>query len=76
MSDPGPHTEPPSDFNRVTLPIITHGGSLFRTHPPHRGSLLFRLHTSEGRTWKLRISWRKLLGRPCVFRGLSSLAIR
>lgn len=33
MSDPGPHPEPPSDFHRVTLPIITHGGSLFRTHP-------------------------------------------
>jgi hypothetical protein len=33
MSDPGPHPEPPSDFHRRTLPIITHGGSLFRTHP-------------------------------------------
>ena len=33
MSDPGPHPEPPPDFCRRTLPIITHGGSLFRTHP-------------------------------------------
>src|ERR1035437_6555819 len=33
MSDPGPHPEPPSDYHRRTLPIITHGGSLFRTHP-------------------------------------------
>src|SRR5664279_524205 len=33
MSDPCPHPEPPSDFHRRTLPIITQGGSLFRTHP-------------------------------------------
>jgi RES domain len=33
MSDPGPHPEPPSDFHRRTLPIVTQGGSLFRTHP-------------------------------------------
>ena len=33
MPDPGPHPEPPSDFRSRTLPIVTHGGSLFRTHP-------------------------------------------
>ena len=31
-SEPGPHPEPPSDFHSRTLPIATHGGSLFRTH--------------------------------------------
>jgi hypothetical protein len=30
--EPGPHPEPPQDFHRRTLPIATHGGSLFRTH--------------------------------------------
>lgn len=31
-SEPGPHPEPPRDFHSRTLPIIAHGGSLFRTH--------------------------------------------
>jgi len=31
-SEPGAHPEPPPDFYRRTLPIATHGGSLFRTH--------------------------------------------
>lgn len=30
-SEPGPHPEPPRDFHSRTLPITTHGGSLFRT---------------------------------------------
>jgi hypothetical protein len=31
-SEPGAHPEPPPDFYSRTLPIATHGGSLFRTH--------------------------------------------
>src|SRR6266542_3962239 len=29
---PGAHPDPPSDFHSRTLPIATHGGSLFRSH--------------------------------------------
>jgi hypothetical protein len=32
MSEPGPHPEPPSDLHARALPVVTHGGSLFRTH--------------------------------------------
>jgi hypothetical protein len=32
MPEPGPHPEPPADLHNKALPIITHGGSLFRTH--------------------------------------------
>lgn len=30
--EPGPHPEPPPDFRSRSLPIIAHGGTLFRTH--------------------------------------------
>jgi len=40
-SEPGPHPEPPPDFHRRTLPISTHGGSLFRTHLHNVAPLYF-----------------------------------
>ena len=39
--DPGPHPEPPPDFHLRTLPVITHGGSLFRTHLHSAAPLYF-----------------------------------
>lgn len=74
MSDPGPHPEPPSDFDRVTLPIITQGGSLFRTHPHTAPPFYFgciRARFGPGDcTFPGDTSW----DRPCAFRGLSNLA--
>jgi hypothetical protein len=32
MSEPGLHPEPPFDLHMRALPVIAHGGSLFRTH--------------------------------------------
>ena len=46
--EPGPHPEPPSDFHSRTLPIITHGGSLFRTDLHNVAPLYF------GRTGRTR----------------------
>jgi hypothetical protein len=39
--EPGPHPEPPSDFHGRTLPIVPHGGSLFRTHLDRDAPLFF-----------------------------------
>jgi hypothetical protein len=40
-SEPGAHPDPPPDLHRRTLPIITHGGSLFRTHRHDRPPFYF-----------------------------------
>ena len=39
--EPGLHPDPPPDFHRRTLPIATHGGSLFRTHLQSDSPLYF-----------------------------------
>ena len=39
--EPGPHPDPPSDFHRTSLPIVVHGGSLFRSHLHSHAPLYF-----------------------------------
>jgi hypothetical protein len=41
MSEPGPHPEPPSDLRDRTLPMLSLGGSLFRTHHRDHDPLYF-----------------------------------
>ena len=48
-SEPGPHPEPPSDFHSRSLPITTHGGSLFRTHLVHTPDPLYFGRTGRNR---------------------------
>ena len=41
MSDPGRHPEPPPDFPSLALPLVSLGGSLFRSHLRHHAPIHF-----------------------------------
>src|SRR6266545_2250459 len=41
MSEPGEHPGPPPDFHSRVLPIVSLGGSFFRTHDQSRSPLYF-----------------------------------
>jgi hypothetical protein len=48
-SGPGLHPEPPTDFHTRTLPITTHGGSLFRSHLINRAPIMYFGRTGRNR---------------------------